>query len=804
MSASATPPGTATTKPPATLSARSFPRRTRRLLESILEYVSDELERTLASTLNDVEQQLFKLAEQARSNEVQQHCFEALRTVKRGRSDLTPRFMIGLEAALASIRDSERTSGETPGAAASGSDLALVSTLELDEASATREIASRMEIRNSLPLYLLGQRFGVLAGQPAFDPEHLPVGPHALCRILADATHCLDLSPANRLLVLRQFDRQITPLFGGLIEAINTLLIREGVLPHLSFIPVRGRAASAKRGGAAPPGEDEAEAAAPAEPPRQMSGPRRGPSSSPRAASAVADSRPAPLTSWPNVDPPPALADSASGENTFSVLRDLLASRRALLGKLGQGPAAGANQPSRENLHVASEDDVQSILGVLQHKANHAVLVDGQPAARSVTHVKQDLLSQLRQVAPAGKAPALAEEESDTIDLVGMLFDVLMRDVKPNSAAATLLAKMQVPLLRVALRDKAFFTQQRHPARQMLNAVAESGAFWMEEDDADHGTVEKMQMLVDRVVGEFNGDVNIFDTLLQDLGGHLHTLARKAEVSERRHVDAARGKEKLALARLRASEEIAERLKGRKVPRFVKTLLTEAWADVLALSLLRQGEDSDAFKQQIAVAEQLIDAARADKGTATPRTAADVEALRHEIEQSLSQVGYHAEDAQAIASRLSQVSEPESEDDPASRTELALRLKARSRLGADVEPAKTVKPAGAPSPSEMAAIEQIKQLPFGTWFEFTDTPTGEHVRRRMSWFSTVTGHVLFVNHRGQRVGEYTLGTLASAIASGTAKVVIAERSTLIDRAWNSIVSALKSFSGKPALAGGTA
>src|SRR3546814_18218785 len=97
-----------------------------------------------------------------------------------------------------------------------------------------------------------------------------------------------------------------------------------------------------------------------------------------------------------------------------------------------------------------------------------------------------------------------------------------------------------------------------------------------------------MQMLVDRVVGEFDGDVNIFDNLLQDLGGHMQTIARKAEVSERRHVDAARGKEKLVLARLRASEEISNRLKGKKVPRFVKTLLNEAWAAVLALSPLRQ------------------------------------------------------------------------------------------------------------------------------------------------------------------------------------------------------------------------
>jgi hypothetical protein len=809
MSASATPPGSAGSKPPATLAAAAFPRRVRRLLEGILEYASDEMERILAATLNDAEQQLFKLAEQARSNEVQQHCFEALRTVKRSRSDLTPKFMVGLEAELASLREARKGFNAGESAADPSFDrLALVEHADANEATALREIASRLEIRNSLPLYLLGQRFGVLVGQAAFDPEQLPIGPHGLTRIMANASRCLDLSETNRLVVLNQFDKRLSPMFAGFVEAINTFLIREGVLPHLNFVPVRSRPGTTKRGprNAAPEaGQEKQDAAAPessrAGPQHASARPARG-----QARPAAEYQAPMPLTSWPGIPEPGMETDGAyvnaeSGEDTFHAMRDLLSNRRALLGKLGQSPAS--NRP-RENTQVASGEDVQSVLGILQQKSNHAVLVDGKPTPRPVTHVKQDLLSQLRSLATDGKSPALAEEDTDTIDLVGMLFDVLMRDVTPRSPAAALLAKLQVPLLRVALRDKEFFTQQKHPARKMLNAVAETGAFWANDEDADRGTVEKMQMLVDRVVGEFDGDVTIFDNLLHDLGGHMQTVARKAEVSERRHVDAARGKEKLVMARLRASEEISSRLNGKKVPRFVKTLLSEAWADVLALSLLRQGEQSPAFQQQLAIAEKLIASASDGKGGDAKQIAAEAETLREEIEHSLAQVGYHAEDAQAIAARLAHANEPESGDGPVSQTELALRLKARSRLGADVEDKKTGKKAKPLSDAEKAAMDRIKQLPFGTWFEFSDGPGGAHVRRRMSWFSTVTGHILFVNHRGQRVGEQTIESVGRAMAAGTASIVMAERTTLIDRAWNSIMSALKSFSGKAAPEGSAA
>src|SRR4051812_41778407 len=72
----------------ATLSTRTYPRRVRMLLEGIFEIVTGEMDRGLIATLDGLEQQLFKLAEQARSNELQLRCLEALGTVKRGRFDL--------------------------------------------------------------------------------------------------------------------------------------------------------------------------------------------------------------------------------------------------------------------------------------------------------------------------------------------------------------------------------------------------------------------------------------------------------------------------------------------------------------------------------------------------------------------------------------------------------------------------------------------------------------------------------------------------------------------------------------------
>src|SRR4051812_45246486 len=75
--------------------------RARQLLEGVLGICSSMLEKTLAATLDDLEAQLFRLAEQSRNNDQQYRNFETLREIKRGRSDVAPRYMMAIEDCLA-------------------------------------------------------------------------------------------------------------------------------------------------------------------------------------------------------------------------------------------------------------------------------------------------------------------------------------------------------------------------------------------------------------------------------------------------------------------------------------------------------------------------------------------------------------------------------------------------------------------------------------------------------------------------------------------------------------------------------
>jgi hypothetical protein len=500
-----------------------------------------------------------------------------------------------------------------------------------------------------------------------------------------------------------------------------------------------------------------------------------------------------PMTGWPTQAPPPVDRQQPDPREVelFETMRDLLQGRRHAMGQAQLGGEGG---------HQVRGEDVQSVLASLQNKPTPTMMMGGKLVSRSVQHLKQDVLNQLRQVTPDGKQPRLSEMDADTIDLVGMLFEHLSKDVKPDSQVQQLMTRLQIPLLRVALKDKSFFTRRSHPARQLLNSVAESGLFWLDDESDDRALVEKMRVVVDRVSAEYDDGTEIFEDLLGDLSKHLTTIARKSEVAERRHVDAAKGRERLEQARSTASRAIGERIGKKNPPALIKTLLEQAWTDVLALTMLRQGESSDAYRRRIAVADQLL-------ATPTEGVAADdprARALKQEVEAGLSQVGYHGEDVQAVTRRLFGGSGPGAAEDPASLTELAIKLKSRSRLGGDAEgerEARTKSAKGPPlTPEEQRVLERLRTIPFGTWFEFTLNQQGDKARRKLSWFSTLTGRCLFVNQRGVRVEERTLETLARDVVRGNAHVVEAQKESLIDRAWNAIMTSLRQFGGKPSAA----
>ena len=69
------------------------------------------------------------------------------------------------------------------------------------------------------------------------------------------------------------------------------------------------------------------------------------------------------------------------------------------------------------------------------------------------------------------------------IDVVGSLFDQILSDPRVPPQMARQIARLQLPVLRVALNDSTFFSSRRHPVRRFVNRIASLACAFDDFDD---------------------------------------------------------------------------------------------------------------------------------------------------------------------------------------------------------------------------------------------------------------------------------------------------------------------------------
>ena len=794
----------------ARFAAVDAPPRVRRLLGVLLALSRQSLTAPLTLTVVELERELLREAERARNSQVQADLFAQARQIHPFAEGFSHRFLAHLAQALAALF---APASEAPAAAEpqrpSMSALTLVNDTDIDRNIVLNEIMRREMLRSANALQLLGQRLAVLAAAPALDAEHVPFGPVILCGIVRRIGDEGGLELEAQLALYRSFERQVLERLGELLERANVLLGHEGVLPGLVYTPYLARSAATRRI-VTQPGRGPGSGAARARttPVTSWNGASSTAASSwsammqaelgghppPTDAAASMAPQPPPLPTGAPDQPATAAPVVDLAAPAMSALHELLAgARHAMAAGAAASPGLEAPLPGAAVDHEGGMPGeapdantvpsamVDAILGQLQAR------IAGGATARSMSDLQTALLTQLR--AEHGEQAALTVKDGDTLDLLGLLFQQIRQEQRPQTAGNDLVGRLQVPLARAALADPGFFVRDEHPARELLNTIAELGANGLQDDDLDPQLVQKLERTVDTVVAQYHDDPAVFAAANEEVQQHFRAAAHKAELAERRHVEAARGKERLEVARQQATTLIEQACAQDEPPRFVQTLLRQAWADVLTLSQLRHGEDSALWQQRLQQTARIT--AVTAQAPGGEHAADDI--LFGEIEAAVLQIGCHHDEARAIARRLST---PGGEDDSTSRTELTARLKARTRLGEHAEAHDTRRLAPlARSNVEEDCYRQLRTLPFGTWFEFISNQQGDLHRQRLSWYSLVTEHALFVNPRGQKVAEYTLDTLARLMALEQARIVTEDKGRLIDRAWQATLRTLRSLAG---------
>ncbi|MBL0164200.1 MAG: DUF1631 domain-containing protein [Xanthomonadales bacterium] len=746
----------------------------------------------LVSTLfENVDDALFHLAERAESNAVQVQFFDGMREVRKKRQLVERVFQEQLSQIFSDFAAGRLKPVRPEVTNPSNTGLSLVDDQELEDSLAISSMVAKAENRLARTLHLVNQRLSVISGGNVVEDASNPIGPAPLCHAFRVAVREFELNVQVKLIIYKLYDRYVMAGLDPLYEEVNTELIRAGVLPQIRHqLPqsMRNRTAPGPRPGA--PGETTMPAGGPQ--PMQGSGEySEGGSYDPVAAELQAE--------------------------LYSTLRNLLASRRPMNADHAGDGHSGYSGSGGGMIPNLSPTDLLSALTILQSQTqvNQAHADSFADAAQTVQQLKQELLDQAQRLGGAATSDHnVSSADEDTIDLVGMLFEFILQDRNLPPQIQAIIGRLQIPYLKIAILDKHLFAQKSHPARRLLDAMAEAGKSWSAESDVDNKLHDRIKAVAETILSDFDDDLAVIEHELAGFEQFLHQHKRRAELAEQRAAEVTRGREKLHTARRDAAREILVRIGNRELAPVIHNVLSRPWANYLVLTDLRHGSDSEEWKNALRFADEFVWSSLPKKTEAEKtRLRALLPQLEKALKHGLGTVAYHEGDVRLLMQELSKFYqgllngesfEVKTAEEVITENAAAEKVADSGKIAATGEPPVPVNQSPVeeivlssgsidPEPEEIMDSEDefvgaAQQMKVGNWIEFIDE-SGNRERAKLSWISPISSKYLFVNRRGLKVCDKSIAALAIELRRGSA--ILLEEVPLFDRALDAIVERLR-------------
>jgi len=390
----------------------------------------------------------------------------------------------------------------------------------------------------------------------------------------------------------------------------------------------------------------------------------------------------------------------------------------------------------------------------------------GHGGANSVPH-GAFYLPRLRASLPPG---ALSRGDATTLDLLARVFEGVLQDDGVAPETRELLAFLQVPVLKAALRDRSFFYEEAHPARRLLDLLSQTG--WEQPADQDDPVYRAMRRSVERVR---DAEQPEFEAAVAELEAGLAAREAAEQAAIAGPIANATRQEKRVAAERSAQRAVALRLAGEQLVPAVAGFLEQRWSAALALAYTIEDSRPGAIENATRTMEDLIWSVK-PKATQEQRKAliAHLPALLASLNkwldatrwQDAERLQFFAELAECHASIVRAPIElaPERQLELAveAAQQDALRRVAQEQAQAEDE----AHASQGPEADTLAGLERGMRL---------ELAEGDRVRKvRLAWVSPLRTLYIFSGAGRQEAFSLPAGRLADLLRAGAIRVVLAE------------------------------
>ena len=757
------------------------------LVEDARAVCINELDKNIRNMLEQVDDALFDMSDSGYNNA---H-FDAMRMLRLKKENLVRAFSKEIKENFSeNLGKTDENEVEDDNQSMSFENIALVEESDLEEGIAVDGIVKKARNENLDALEKIRSRLDTLISNQAISKENNPFEPAFICSAFKKASLELEIDIESMLVIYKLFERSVVSELDSTYAKVNQFFIDKGVLPDLkvSNSQVRRRAATQTA--------------------------YQAPNDTP----LIDDLLEIGSAEQSSVEGHQVSANGG-GEQLIAMMQGLLAQNRPT--NLSGEDISGGNN----SLPIARQIDTSQLITALT-QIQGSVAQPTSEVTNVVSNLRNELGNQLSPNHQPIQHGALGQFNDDMIDIVSMLFDFILDDKNVHAEVKSIIARLQIPMLKVGLVDRSFFSNKKHPARILLNEIARAGISWDPEDAEAQKMLHKIESICDEINTTFKDDISIFNILLDDFEAFRKQVQRRADIFERRTREAEEGKAKAENARSIVNQELEKICRGRHVPESTQDILKNVWVNVMFLERLKDSQEGwDKVRQ---IAKLLIWSVQPiSNAQALEKLIGRIPSLVKNLRKGFEIISLSPIDGTRLLEEME-------------ATHRQIIKEAQERIEADsqeeilrLEPAPLVPEVGAAEISQEAnvsdvaeeeipietieihdigftpeqtgqketnelnvqvevkqeSVKAVERLNAGHWVELEQD--GQSVRCKLAAKISSSGKYIFVNRSGVKMAEFLTNDLAIEYQLGRLKIL--DEEALFDRALESVISNLRAM-----------
>jgi hypothetical protein len=198
-----------------------------------------------------------------------------------------------------------------------------------------------------------------------------------------------------------------------------------------------------------------------------------------------------------------------------------------------------------------------------------------------------------------------AAPEAAAIDTLALIFEAIFDMPNLPEAIKSALSSLQIPMLKAAMLDPAFFSNESHPARQLFDRMARAVLGLPSDVTSKHPICMQVISIAAHVRSEFTNDLGVFERYVAKLDALIAERDQEIAQSVIQWLPLFTRMDQRGIAETRCQEAI-EAFCERGAPQGIANFLRQHWYKVLLQVWVEHGEDSAAWQEHNAVIDSLL------------------------------------------------------------------------------------------------------------------------------------------------------------------------------------------------------